>query len=98
MTDDKSDEVIAEFLETRARSATGDLTSLTDEQRAEVQPLLGVAELLWEAGHGAPPLEDDPVAAMLGLVHRILATPSTARRWPVLGATPNSSPADWLTG
>ncbi|WP_027930092.1 hypothetical protein [Amycolatopsis thermoflava] len=68
MTDDKSDEVIAKFLETRARSATGELPGLTDEQRVEVQSLVDVAELLWEAGHGAPPLEDDPVAAMLGLV------------------------------
>lgn len=68
MTNDKSDEVIAKFLETRPRPATGDIPGLNDKQRAEVQPLLEVAELLWEAGHGAPPLEDDPVAAMLGLV------------------------------
>lgn len=68
MTNDKRDEVIAQFLETRPRPVTGDIPGLNDEQRAEVQPLLEVAELLWEAGHGAPPLEDDPVAAMLGLV------------------------------
>lgn len=68
MTKDTSDEIIAKFLEARTRSAGGDVTGLTDEQRAGVQPLLDVAELLWEAGHGAPPLEDDPVAAMLGLI------------------------------
>ena len=31
--------------------------------RAEIQELLKVADLLWEEAHGAPPLEDDPVAA-----------------------------------
>ena len=38
------------------------------EAAAEVQELLRIADLLWEEAHGAPPLEDDPVAAMLGLV------------------------------
>lgn len=34
----------------------------------EIASLAEVAELLWDAAHGAPPLESDPVAAMLGLV------------------------------
>ena len=41
---------------------------LEDAQRGEIQELLRIADLLWEEAHGAPPLEDDPVAAMLGLV------------------------------
>lgn len=44
------------------------LAALSDEERAEAMSLLDVADLIWEAGHGAPPLEDDPVAAMLGLI------------------------------
>jgi len=34
----------------------------------EVADLLHLADLLWDVAHGAPPLERDPVAAMLGLV------------------------------
>lgn len=34
----------------------------------EIASLTEIAELLWDAAHGAPPLESDPVAAMLGLV------------------------------
>lgn len=34
----------------------------------EAVALLNIADLLWEATQGAPPLERDPVAAMLGLV------------------------------
>lgn len=45
-----------------------ELEELGEDQRAEIQELLKVADLLWEEAHGAPPLEDDPVAAMLGLV------------------------------
>ncbi|WET79036.1 hypothetical protein P3102_34235 [Amycolatopsis sp. QT-25] len=68
MTDHERDEVIAKLLDARASSVSGGVTSLDEEQRAEIEPLLEVAELLWEVGHGAPPLEADPVAAMLGLV------------------------------
>jgi hypothetical protein len=41
---------------------------LDEDQRSEISALLAVADLLWEEAHGAPPLADDPVAAMLGLV------------------------------
>lgn len=41
---------------------------LDEDQRGEIRALLEVADLLWEEAHGAPPLADDPVAAMLGLV------------------------------
>jgi hypothetical protein len=47
------------------RSASDELD---EDQRGEIQALLAVADLLWEEAHGAPPLADDPVAAMLGLV------------------------------
>lgn len=35
---------------------------------AAVARALEAVDLVWEASHGAPPLADDPVAAMLGLV------------------------------
>lgn len=55
---------------------------LEEDQRAEIQALLKVADLLWDEAHGAPPLEDDPVAAMLGLVpdHARLLDPRALTR------------------
>lgn len=38
------------------------------ELSLDARALLEVADLLWESAHGAPALENDPVAAMLGLV------------------------------
>jgi len=68
MTKHERDEVLANLLEARAGWVTGkDQPVLREEDRAEVESLIEVADLLWEAGHGAPPLESDPVAAMLGL-------------------------------
>lgn len=37
-------------------------------RREEVLKLLDAGDLVWEAAHTAPPLEKDPVAAMLGVV------------------------------
>lgn len=34
----------------------------------ETSSLRNIADLLWEANQGAPPLREDPIAAMLGLV------------------------------
>lgn len=69
MTKDERNEVLANLLEARAGRVTGkDQPALSEEDRAEVESLIEVADLLWEAGHGAPPLKSDPVAAMLGLI------------------------------
>lgn len=68
MNEDVRTEAIAKFLEARTGPVTGDTTDLSNEPTAEVQALIEVAELLWEVGHGAPVLESDPVAAMLGLI------------------------------
>jgi hypothetical protein len=40
-----------------------------DEQETWDAELVEIADLLWEMAHGAPPLEQDLVAVMLGLVH-----------------------------
>jgi transcriptional regulator with XRE-family HTH domain len=69
MTKDERDEALANLLDARAGDVTDTgLPPLGEEDRAEVKSLIEVADLLWEAGHGAPPLESDPVAAMLGLI------------------------------
>lgn len=55
---------------------------LNEDDKIEVASLAETADLLWERAHGAPPLADDPVAAMLGLIadpHCTLDPPSLAR-------------------
>lgn len=37
-------------------------------EREDLLSLAGVSDALWLSAHGAPPISDDPVAAMLGLV------------------------------
>ena len=44
------------------------VTRLDDAQREQIRALLDAGDLVWEAAHAAPPLEEDPVAAMLGVV------------------------------
>jgi hypothetical protein len=44
------------------------LGALTPHERTAVSKMLEIDDLVWEATHGAPPLQADPVAAMLGLV------------------------------
>ena len=45
------------------------LHDVADErERSDLAALLGTADALWLSAHGAPPLADDPVAALLGLV------------------------------
>lgn len=44
------------------------LSQLDVDQRQHVRSLLEAGDLVWEAVHTAPPLEKDPVAAMLGVV------------------------------
>lgn len=54
-----------------ARTGRGphpDLSGLTPSERAEVDSLLGIAEVLWDLAHGAPPLGEDRVARALGFV------------------------------
>jgi hypothetical protein len=44
------------------------LANLDEEKRTVVARMLEIDDLVWESAHGAPPLQSDPVAAMLGLV------------------------------
>lgn len=68
MQSDDRDQEIADILDARAGRpavvAGADYTS----DRTDVQGLLKAADTAWASQQGAPPLADDPVAAMLGLV------------------------------
>lgn len=61
---DERDELLRRVLDERV--AGGSLVPVPDN--SELEDLVEVADLLWEAGQSAPPLQDDPIAAMLGLV------------------------------
>lgn len=65
---DDRDRLISELVEagTEGEEALPMVGVPLDRSRAE--QLADVADLLWQAAHGAPPLGEDPVAAMLGLV------------------------------
>jgi hypothetical protein len=44
------------------------LARIDADRREEALKLIDAGDLVWEAAHSAPPLEKDPVAAMLGVV------------------------------
>lgn len=67
MNEDR-DAALEAAIDTHVKGRSPAHEKLEEDQRAEIQELLKVADLLWEEAHGAPPLEDDPVAALLGLV------------------------------
>lgn len=69
MTDDRADSTVERYLDYLAGRAQSppDLAGLPEADAAEIGALFHAAELLWLAD-AAPPIEDDPVAAMLGLV------------------------------
>lgn len=69
MTENEFDEALETLLETPAGPDRDRLlANLNEEQRTVVARMLEVDDLVWESAHGAPPLQSDPVAAMLGLV------------------------------
>jgi hypothetical protein len=69
MNDKERDQLIAELIaRPRDREQILRAAELNDVEREDLGALSDVADLLWLSAHGAPPLADDPVAAMLGLV------------------------------
>lgn len=71
MTDERITAALDTELERRAGRGDSAVPTvpLSPDEQAEVNSLLDVADLLWEsADTGAPPLEEDPTALMLGLV------------------------------
>lgn len=69
MTDDRGDSAVERYLDYLAGRAQSppDLAGLPEADTAQIVALFHAADLLWLAD-AAPPIEDDPVAAMLGLV------------------------------
>lgn len=65
MTEEERERVLQDLLESLSHQ---DISASPESNRVDIASLMEVADLLWEAGHGAPPLEADPVAAMLGLI------------------------------
>lgn len=69
MNDDERDRFVAELIERpQERERILRDAQLSDRDREELAGLVGAADVLWLSAQGAPALEDDPVAAMLGLV------------------------------
>ncbi|WP_431842204.1 hypothetical protein [Calidifontibacter indicus] len=68
MTEDRWEEELAKLVDDHIAGIKRSRDDLDSATAPEAVQLLEIADLLWEAAHGAPPLERDPVAAMLGLV------------------------------
>ncbi len=68
MNDDRWEAALEELLDAHIRALPAAPLDTDGSQRAEADALTDLADLLWEEAHGAPPVKDDPVAAMLGLV------------------------------
>lgn len=69
MNADERERLLADLIEQpqqRARMLRD--AQLSDQECTEIVALIETADLLWLSAQGAPALEDDPVAAMLGLV------------------------------
>jgi hypothetical protein len=68
MTEDRWEEDLARLIDNHVVGTKHSHNELADAHAIELVELLDIADLLWEAAQAAPPLERDPVAAMLGLV------------------------------
>lgn len=69
MNDDERDRLIAELIaKPLERERILDDAGLSAQEREVVVAQCDTADLLWLSAHGAPPLAEDPIAAMLGLV------------------------------
>jgi transcriptional regulator with XRE-family HTH domain len=69
MNEDDRDRLLAELIEKpEERKSILQGAELDERDRDDIAALVDTADLLWLSARGAPPLEDDPVAAMLGLV------------------------------
>jgi hypothetical protein len=68
MTEGRWEEELARLIDEHIDGMPRSRNDPSETRATEPIELLDIADLLWEAAHGAPPLERDPVAAMLGLV------------------------------
>lgn len=69
MRDEDRDRLLAELIESPyERERIMRDAELDDQDRQDVEALTETADVLWLSAQGAPALDEDPVAAMLGLV------------------------------
>lgn len=70
MNEKYSDELLAELAARPPEERTQLISKLklTERELAEVESMGTSADALWSAAHGAPALEKDPTAALLGLI------------------------------
>lgn len=69
MNDDDRNSIVATLIEnTNRRNEILDAVDLDLSDREELEGLAHTADIIWLSAQGAPALEDDPVAALLGLV------------------------------
>lgn len=69
MNDEERDRLLAKLLERpQERELILRDVELNDRERAELGGIVETADALWFVAQSAPALEDDPVAAMLGLL------------------------------
>ena len=69
MNEDDRDRLLAELIQKpEERRRILQSAELDDREREDIAALVDTADLLWLTAHGAPPLAEDPVAAMLGLI------------------------------
>ncbi|WP_139146546.1 hypothetical protein [Arthrobacter sp. SW1] len=69
MDDNERDRLIAELIDSpQDRERLLREPRLSDQDREDFITLLDIADEVWLSAQSAPPLEEDPVAAMLGLV------------------------------
>lgn len=69
MNDDERDQLIAELIaKPLERESILAGAGLSDREREVVAAQCKTADLLWLSARGAPPLTEDPIAAMLGLI------------------------------
>lgn len=71
MTEEERGELITKLIENpakRDRERTLRDADLSDAERADIESLVEIADLLWLANQKPPPLVEDPVAIRLGIV------------------------------
>lgn len=93
MTDDRWEEEFAKLVDDHVAGIKHSRDNLEPALVPEAVELLDIVDLLWEAAHGAPPLEQDPVAAMLGLVpdsSRSLSDSALKQAMQTAGLKPSS--------
>jgi hypothetical protein len=93
MTDDRWEEEFAKLVDDHVAGFKHSRDNLEPALVPEAVELLDIVDLLWEAAHGAPPLEQDPVAAMLGLVpdsSRSLSDSALKQAMQTAGLKPSS--------